>query len=76
MPSKLSDGITHLFPNFDGAVIEVWEYISDFIPQFTGDIISYACWEWDWSQSMLLKVGPGVKRAMNEKLYSTEYCGM
>ena len=29
------DEITYSFPNFNGATVEVWEWISDFIPHFT-----------------------------------------
>ena len=30
------DEITHPFPNFNGCTIEVWEWISNFIPLFIG----------------------------------------
>ena len=32
------------FPNFNGAV-KVREWISNFIPQFIGGVISYPCWD-------------------------------
>ena len=31
---KLWDEITYPFPNFNGCTVEVWEWISDFIPYF------------------------------------------
>ena len=34
MPSKVWDEITYPFPNFNGRTIEVWEWISNFIPYF------------------------------------------
>ena len=42
----MRDGITDPFPNF-------WEWISHFIPHFTGHVITYPCW--DLSLSTLLK---------------------
>ena len=37
------DEITYPFPNFNGTVFEVWEWISNFIPHFTGHVIAYPC---------------------------------
>ena len=34
MPSKVWDEITYPFPNFNGVTVEVWEWISNFIPHF------------------------------------------
>ena len=42
---KLWDGITYPFPNFNGATVEVWEWISDFTQHFTGHVITYARWD-------------------------------
>ena len=36
--------ITYPFPNFNGATVDVWEWISNFIPHFTGHVITYPCW--------------------------------
>ena len=33
---KMWDEITHSFPNFNGATVDVWEWKDDFIPHFTG----------------------------------------
>ena len=33
MPSKICDEITYPVPNFNGCTVEVWEWISKFIPQ-------------------------------------------
>ena len=38
---KLWDGITYPFPNFNGATIEVWEWLSNFVPHFTWHFIAY-----------------------------------
>ena len=45
MPSKVRDGITYPSPNFNGAAVEVWELISNFIPHFMMDVITYPCWD-------------------------------
>ena len=33
---KMWNDITYPFPNLNGAMTEVWEWTSNFIPQFTG----------------------------------------
>ena len=45
MSSKVWEEITHPFPNFNGATVEVWEWLSNFIPNFTMDIITYPCYD-------------------------------
>ena len=35
--------ITNPFPNFNSATIEVWKWISNFIPHFAGHVITYYC---------------------------------
>ena len=35
--------ITNPFPNFHGVTVEVWEWIRNFIPHFTGYVIIYPC---------------------------------
>ena len=42
--------ITWPFPNFSGATFEHYEWMSNFIPHFTGHVITYPCW--DLSQTM------------------------
>ena len=44
--NKLRDEITYPFPNFNGCTVEVWEWVSKFIPYFTGTLIAYICWDW------------------------------
>ena len=53
MPCKVWHEITYPFSNFNSAIIEVWEWISNHIPYFSGHVITYPCW--DWSQSILVK---------------------
>ena len=36
--------IIYSFPNFNGATVEVWEWISNFIPHFTGHVITFPWW--------------------------------
>ena len=45
MPNKVWVEITYLFPNFNGATVEVWEWISNFIPHFTMDVVTYPYWD-------------------------------
>ena len=42
---KVWDEIIYPFPNFNGATVEVWEWINDFIPHFPGHVITYPCWD-------------------------------
>ena len=51
--SKVWVEITYLLPNFNGATIDVWEWITIFIPHFIMFVIAYP--RWHLSQSMLLK---------------------
>ena len=37
--------ITYPFLNFYDATVEIWEWMSYFIPHFTGDVIIYPCWD-------------------------------
>ena len=41
---KVRDEITDPIPNFDGAIVEAWEWINHFIPHITGHVITYSCW--------------------------------
>ena len=45
VPSKVCYGITYQFSNFNGVTVEVWEWISNFIPHFTGHVITHPCWD-------------------------------
>ena len=38
MPSKVSDEITYSFPNGNDCTVEVWELISNFIPDNISEI--------------------------------------
>ena len=40
--SNMWDKITYPFPNFNGCTVEIWEWISNFIPQFMMDVIMHA----------------------------------
>ena len=41
MPSKVWDEIIYSFLNFNGCTVEVWEWISNFIPHIIGRVITY-----------------------------------
>ena len=43
-PGKVWDKITYPFPNFNGAIFEVWEWTNNFMPHLMMDIIMYPCW--------------------------------
>ena len=58
MPSKVWFGKTYLFPNFNGCIGEIWEWISNFIPHFVIDVITHPCLA--QSQSMSVKGDPGL----------------
>ena len=38
---RVWDEIIFPFPNFNGCTVEVWEWISNFIPRFSGHVITY-----------------------------------
>ena len=58
MASKVWDEIAYPFLNFNGSNVEVYEWISNFIPQFMMDVITYPCM--DWNQTMLVKGATGM----------------
>ena len=39
LPGKVWDEITYPFLNFNGATVEVWEWISNIIPHFIMDVL-------------------------------------
>ena len=39
------DEITYPFQNFNGCSVKVCEYISSFVPQFSGHLVTYTCWD-------------------------------
>ena len=41
---KLTPHQTFRFPNFNGATVEVWEWISNFTTPFKMDVIIHPCW--------------------------------
>ena len=46
---KVWDEITKILPNFSGATVDVWEWISNFIPHFIMDVITYpGCLVQEW----------------------------
>ena len=62
MPGKVLLEIIYPFPNFNGATVEVWELLSNIIPHFMMDVITYPYWDKRWS--MLVKLGTGAAGAM------------
>ena len=53
MFSKVWDENTYTYTNFNSLIVEVLEWISNFIPHFMMDVITYPCWE--WRQPLLIK---------------------
>ena len=41
MSSKVWDEIIYTFPNFNSCTVDVWKWISNFIPHFMMDVITY-----------------------------------
>ena len=39
------DEIIYPFPNFNGCTVEVWKWISNFIPHLNERMIIYPCWD-------------------------------
>ena len=55
--TQWSEGWNNLsFPNVNGVTVEVWKWISNFIPYFIMDVITYPCLNQSWS--MLVKGTP------------------
>ena len=52
---QMWDENTYSFPNFSGWTVEVWEWISNFIPHFIGHVITFRCW---YQSSTILVKGP------------------
>ena len=42
MRNEECGGITYPFPNFNGGTVEVWEWVSNFIPHFIMDVITFS----------------------------------
>ena len=55
---KVWDRINNPFPKLKDTAIEVWEWMINFIPNFTEYVITYPFW--DQSQSMLAKRDPNI----------------
>ena len=49
MPDKVWDEITYTFPNFNGATVEILEWISNFIQHVMMAVITYMCKNWSYS---------------------------
>ena len=43
---KVWDKITYTFPKVNDANLDVWKWIWNLIPHFTGHVITYPCWNW------------------------------
>ena len=43
--NKVLNKITYPFPNFNGATVDVWEWICTFIKYSTGHVITYPWWD-------------------------------
>ena len=43
MHYKVWDEITYPFSNVNGTTVEIWVWMNDFTPHFTGNVITTAC---------------------------------
>ena len=64
---KVWDDISNPFPtisiqNFTGCTVEVWKWISNSIPHFTGLVITYRCL--DWNETKLVQGVPDITNSM------------
>ena len=50
MPREMWDEITYPFPNFNGATVEIWEWMINFIPHYIMDVFTPPCWDLGWSK--------------------------
>ena len=60
---RVQDETNYPFTNFNGCTVEVWEWIRNFIPWFTGCVLIYPwilCWL--WCQALLNISNNGFKR--------------
>ena len=46
---KVWDKCTYPFPNFNGATVEAWEWMSNFFSDFTRYLITYPCCDSSWT---------------------------
>ena len=42
---EMWDEITYPFPHSNGTTVEVWEWLSNVIPNVTWYVITYPCWD-------------------------------
>ena len=42
---KVCNEFTYPFPNFNGAILDFWEWTSKFILHFSRHVIAYPCWD-------------------------------
>ena len=54
MPSKVWDQITYQFADLNGAAIEVWEWINNFIPYFLMGLITWSTLNKEFTMSTIL----------------------
>ena len=46
---KVWEEITYSFSNINGLTFEIWEWINNSIPHFMIGVITYPCWDWNYS---------------------------
>ena len=66
------DEIINPFSKFNSATVDVWEWISNFTPHFTGHMITYPRWNSSWS--MLVKRALYIKPYIRLCLIESEPC--
>ena len=58
MPCNVWNEIIYPFPNFSICTVEVWQWLSDFIPHILMGVITYLFWDKSWC--MLVKGATGL----------------
>ena len=63
---KACDELTYPFQNINDWTIDIWLWINNIIPDFTGRTIAYLCW--NWTCCMLIKGGSGGRLNLKRRL--------
>ena len=59
------DEIIYPFPYFNAYIVEIWQWVSNFIPHFVNNVMTYTCLEpqdWMLNESYRLEFG-GFKKS-------------
>ena len=72
---KVWGEMTYPFPNFNGCTVEVWEWISNFMPHFIGHVITYPCWDL-YNHASAVAIGLDAQRHLGFRNAYTPYASV